>query len=83
MITPLTKQYFRLEKIGLNLTDITWPENNKFFNTFEAFFFAEFISASSSILFRIILARYSLPVIQFFLMLLGQGICILTMLNLL
>ena len=82
MITPLTKQYFRLEVIGLNLTDITWPENISFSIPLKLFFFAEFISASSSILFRIILARYSLPVIQFFLMLLGQGICILTMLTL-
>ena len=47
MTTPLTKQYFRLEVIGLNLTDITWPENSKFLPSFEAFF-AELNSAYSS-----------------------------------
>ena len=64
MTTLLTKQYFRLVVIGLNLTDILWPENNKFLPSFGAFF-AEFNSAYSLILFRTILGRYSLPVIQF------------------
>ena len=68
--TPLTKQYFRQEKIGLNLTDIAWPENSKFLPSFEAFF-AEFNSAYSSIFFRTIFGRCSLPVMQFSLMLLG------------
>ena len=80
--TPLTNQYFRLEVIGLNLTDITWPENSKFLPSFGAFF-AKFNSAYSSIVFRTILGRYSLPVIQFSLMLLGWGIWTPSMLNLL
>ena len=70
MTTPLTKQYLRLEVIVLNVTSIPWPENNKFLPSFEAFF-AEFNSTYSSILFRIILGRYSLPAIQFYLMSLG------------
>ena len=80
--TPLTKQYFRLELIGLNLTDITWPENSKFLHSFGAFF-AKFNSAYSSVVFRTILGRNSLPVIQFSLMLLGWGIWTPSMLNLL
>ena len=76
--TPLTKQYFRLELIGLNLTDITWPEISKFLPSF-----AKFNSAYSSIVFRTMLGRYSLPVIQFSLMLLGWGIWTPSMLNLL
>ena len=80
--TPLTKQYFRQEKIGLNLTDIAWPENSKFLPSFEAFF-AEFNSAYSSIFFRAILGSYSLPVIQCSLMLLGWGIWTPSMLSLL
>ena len=82
MTTPLSKQYFRLEVIGLNLTDITWPENSKSLPSFKAFF-AEFNSAYSSVFFGTILGRYSLPVIQFSLMLLGWGISTPSMLNLL
>ena len=76
--TPLTKQYFRLELIGLNLTDITWPEISKFLPSF-----AKFNSAYSSIVFRTMLGRYSLPVIQFSLMMLGWGIWTPSTLNLL
>ena len=82
MTTPLTKQYFRLEVIGLNLTDIPWPENSNFLPSLEAFF-AEFNSAYSSIFFRTVLYRYSPLVIQFSLILLGWGIWTPSMLNLL
>ena len=61
---PLIKKYFRLEVIGLNLTEITWPENSKFFPSFEAFF-AEFNCACLSIFFWTIIGRCSLPLIQF------------------
>ena len=60
-VTPLTKKCFRLEVIGLNLTDIIWPEQNKCLASFEAFF-TEFNSAYLLILFIIILGRHSLPV---------------------
>ena len=71
MTIPLTKQYFRLEVIGINVTDITWPENRKFLPSIEAFF-TELNSAYSSIFFRTLLGRYSLPVIQFFLCYWGE-----------
>ena len=60
--TPLKKKCFRLEVIGLNLTDIIWPEKNKFLLFFETFF-TEFSSAYLLILFIITLGRHSLPVI--------------------
>ena len=47
--------------IGLNLTDIIWPEQNKCLASFEAFF-TEFSCAYLLILFIIILGRHSLPV---------------------
>ena len=79
MTAPLTTQYFMLEVTGLNLTDITWPENNKFFLPFK-------LSLLSSILHihqYFMVGRYSLPVIQFSLVSLEWSIWTPSMLNLL
>ena len=61
-INSFKKAIFQAESDWLNLTDVTQPGNSKFLLSFEAFF-AELNSAYSSVFFRTIPRRYSLPVI--------------------